>query len=162
VRREGLEPPDVSLGALGGVGPLDRGQGGQQHAGSGEMGHGQGLVGPEPERGELALGHRPEDVERGSLRLAEVVAGDRVGVGQRRLVDRPAPVPAGLGRIGEAVVEPLVADLGGPHRVQLHEVVPVPVDQGQGRLVRLGHRSSVGRRDRKDRRARMLGTSVRS
>ena len=88
---------------------------------------------------ELARGDRLEDVERRPKPFVLEVA-----VEQRELLEGGAMegLPrgaSGLARIGQPVVVAFVADHRADDRLELEELLPVPIDERASGVLRLGH-----------------------
>jgi hypothetical protein len=75
-----------------------------------------------------------------SLVLVELLAVQARDLVQRAAMQRLALGPAGRTRVGEAIVEPLVADGRPQDGFGLEQPVPIAVDQGQGSSLRVGSR----------------------
>jgi len=98
--------------------------------------HGGEPVQPEPDRVDVAGGDGLDHVERRSNVLRKVAPVQRCDGGQGVALHPIAVRPPFLRTVVEAVVEPFVADLGTQDRFELQELLPVPVDEVAGCLLR--------------------------
>jgi len=105
------------------------------------------------QRLEVRAGHEDQHVARDHLLRLEAGGVNRLCLSQRLAVGSLVGRPAGGTEIRQQVVEAVVAEDGGEHRVALEDPVPEPVgelvDGGVGVLVGHGRRHSLCGRSRR-------------
>ena len=134
-----LEAAEVALPALGRVHALPGGKLGDQPGRPPQVQRGREPVEPVLDGVQVPEGDGLQDVEGGPGRDVERGTADARQVRDGPPLDRLPTGQAGLAGVGETVVVPFVSHLGPEDRLELEQVLPVPVDQFACILLVVGH-----------------------